>query len=460
MGFHRKNKQIASRQLGFVLAFMMIVGLTVQASITQAQPSTFAPLVKRLRDKVVHIGVRDGMDETEDEELRPFLQPHPQEGMGSGFVVDSEGLILTNYHVISGGERIEVVLQDGRNFTGSVVGVDDHTDLALVKIPATGLSVVAFGDSSKVEVGDWVVAIGNPLGLDYSVTAGIISAKGRNIFEAENLAYGEFLQTDAAINPGNSGGPLFDLKGRVIGVNTAISSRGFGIGFAVPSNLVVEVVRQLRTTGHVVRGWMGIAIRQLKPQLARDQGLPEKTKGILVDEVVAGGPAAKAGVRPGDVLTHYRGKPLRKVAQLQKLVAFSPLGGKAQLKALRQGKAKHLWNPISMFVQIEKAPGDVAASGQIPELVRLGLGVVELDEAERKKLQLPKGHRLVVEKVEPETPSEKAGVQRGDVILEVNRKAVRSMEALGRLLRSSNQNQVSLLVQRKGKVLFLSLARK
>ena len=279
-------------RIGLIL-FLLALGqyCALDLHYAFAQPASFSPLVKKQRSKVVHIGIREKTDiQTEGHGLFPYWKPEPRRGMGSGVIISSDGLILTNHHVVSNTEFIEVVLENGGKYQAEIIGSDKQTDLALIRIDAKKLSVVEFGNSDKVEVGDWVIAIGNPWGLSFTVTAGIISAKGRNIFESDNLAFGEFIQTDAAINPGNSGGPLFNLKGKVIGVNTAISNKGYGIGFAVPSNLVVEVIRHLKEYGRVMHGWLGVVIAEITPELIRTLKLPKNTKGILIKVFIYSSP--------------------------------------------------------------------------------------------------------------------------------------------------------------------------
>ncbi|MCZ6843255.1 MAG: trypsin-like peptidase domain-containing protein [SAR324 cluster bacterium] len=441
----------------FRSATLLLAGLALSCPSLLAQTSSFAPLVKQQRDKVVHISIKaKARPRGRGGPLLPFRFPEPRQGMGSGFIVGAKGLIVTNHHVVAGSGEIVVVLSSGRRYEAQVVGVDSQTDLALLKIDGTQLPVIEFGDSSILEVGDWVLAIGNPLGLDYSVTAGIVSAKGRNIFDLDNLAYGEFIQTDAAINPGNSGGPLFNLKGQVIGVNTAISSRGQGIGFALPSNLVAEVVRQLREHGRVMRGWMGVVIQELNGELALMLGLPERQRGVLVEEIVATGPAAAAGIEEGDVLTRFGGTRLERVPQLQKLVAFSKLGSAVRMTGLRRAMEDSPWEKLRFTVRIGEPPS-TAATPDAPLLRRFGLAVREPSQALRQGMGLQPGVGVLVEKVAPRGPAAGTGLREGDVILEANRRQVGSRAEFHKILREARNDRVPLLVKRDRQVLYLVL---
>ncbi|MDH4121338.1 MAG: trypsin-like peptidase domain-containing protein [Deltaproteobacteria bacterium] len=422
-----------------------------------AHPDSFAKLVKAQRGKVVHISTIPPSASRPAED--PLLsQPSDQfQGMGSGFIVDPEGLIVTNFHVIQDAGEIIVHLENERRYTAQVVGVDARTDLAVIRIPAQGLPAIKFGDSSKVEVGDWVVAIGNPLGLDHSVTAGIISAKGRNIFDTENVAYGEFLQTDAAINPGNSGGPLFNLDGEVIGVNTAISSVGQGIGFAVPSNLVADVIRQLKDNGRVIRGWLGVVIQEVTPDWAASVGLPAGQQGILVNDVVPGAPADSSHLQRGDVLISFEGEPLRKVPYLQKLVALTTPGKVVHMELLRQKRDGSGWDKLTVTFPLGRAPEARAALSDSDPIQRLEIRPGRLREAQRKRLMVKGEGGVLVEDVQPEGLGQEIGLKVGDVILEVNRSPVRTPEELSQKLRQTKGSRALLLIWRNQQAVTLIL---
>jgi serine protease Do len=422
-----------------------------------AQPASFAPLVKQHRSKVVHISTRSKTTQGEGEKLLPFRHPESRQGMGSGFIISADGLVVTNHHVVADSDDIQVLLASGEKFAGKMIGADPHTDLALVKIPAKALPAATFGDSTAMEVGDWVLAIGNPLGLSYSVTAGIISAKGRNIFDSENLAYGEFLQTDAAINPGNSGGPLFNLKGEVIGVNTAISSKGQGIGFAVPSNLVVEVVRQLREHGRVQRGWLGVVIQEVNLEQARALRLPRETLGVMVEDALHEAPAYTGGIRKGDVLTRFDDQQLQKVTQLQKLVAFSKPGTSVRVEAFRRKNERSNWQRHRFTVRIGVPPNQ-QADARNGVMREIGLSVGAPSPESRRSLGLKPGVGVLVEGVKPHGLAAETGLREGDIILEADRQEVGSRQELGKILRQGRNSKVPLLVRRQQKVLYLVLS--
>lgn len=437
----------------FITTMLLVV---LGTSLEAAPPQSFSPLVKAQREKVVHINTNPQSDDSFSDS--PGFFPEPGGGIGSGFIVSSDGLVVTNHHMIEGAKYIRVTLENGDTHQAKVIGSDTRTDLALLKIRARNLSPVKFGNSNALEVGDWVMAIGNPLGLSYSVTVGIISAKGRNIFNDENVAYGEFLQTDAAINPGNSGGPLFNMEGEVIGVNSAISSRGQGIGFAVPSNLVVGVIGQLKKYGRMHRGWLGVVIRELSSTKLRKMGLPLHTEGILVEKVSSGGPAQKAGLKTGDVLTIFGGESLKKVAQLQKLVAFTKPGTVISVRVLRR-HAGGAWKPLSLRITIDGPPGELRKTG-FPWLQGLGFLVGKISSREARKLGLSPGQGLRVIQIAPESVASKAGLRKGDLILKANRRTPTTPKKLDSLLERQKNRRVPLVVQRSNKILYLSLKPK
>jgi serine protease Do len=420
---------------------------------------SFAPLVKEQMPRVVHIKTGAAQETKEpSEQFGPFRPPEFFSGRGTGFIVDGNGLIVTNYHVIQNSEAIEVVLSSEDVFKARVVGVDERTDLALIQIEAANLSPVRFGDSNKVEVGDWVIAIGDPLGLNYSVTAGIVSAKGRNIFDSENTAYGEFIQTDAAINPGNSGGPLYNLDGEVIGMNTAISSRGQGIGFAVPSNLLVEIVRQLKERGRVVRGWLGVVIQEIAPEWVKSVGLPERTRGILVNDIVPNAPASRSPLRKGDLIISLQGERLKRVPQLQKLVAFTPPGQKVRVEVLRREEGKAEWKSAAFDIEIGREPSEPEVGRGGPNLLdKLDITLSAVPEAARRRLGLQEGQGMQVERVGAGGLGQKIGLAVGDIILEAARREVKSRDELARILEENLNARIPILVQRDNRTLYLTL---
>jgi len=287
-----------------------------------------------------------------DDYMEHFGPPQEAQAMGSGFIVDGKGYIVTNNHVVQGASDISVALNDGRTFKAKLVGTDNKTDLAVLKIEAgKELPSVTFGDSDAINVGEWVVAVGNPFGLEQTVTAGIVSAKGRSIGQGP---YDDFIQTDAAINPGNSGGPLADIDGNIIGVNTAIFSRSggyMGIGFAIPSNMAKKVIKQLIEKGEVVRGWLGIAIGELKPDEMKKRGV---SGGVAIADVYRGHPAYEAGILPGDVIVEFDGKKVDSVKELQRLVAGTPIGKSADVVVVRGSTRK------TLKVEVAKMPDDLS----------------------------------------------------------------------------------------------------
>lgn len=351
--------------------------------------------------------------------------------LGSGMILDAQGHILTNHHVVSGATKIRVLLSDGNEFSAKVVGTDPKTDLAVIRIATKEpLQHVRFGDSDKVEVGEWVVAIGHPRGLDETVTQGIISAKHRRGV-TDPGGYEDFLQTDAAINPGNSGGPLLNLRGEVIGVNAAISSEsgGFeGIGFTIPSNIALHVAKTLIEHGKVVRGWLGVTIQDLTPG-AGEKLRAGTSKGALVANVVPDGPAARSGLRPNDVVVAYNGKGIPDAAALQNDVAETPIGRDAKITIVREGK-KH-----DLAVTIASPKDEIrilsASAGAL-----LGGTVRALTGKEREKYGLEKGQGVTVASLESKGPLEKSGLEVGDVILEVNGQTVGGVEGFVELVGS------------------------
>ena len=377
--------------------------------------------------------------------------PQRQRSLGSGFVIDSDGSILTNNHVVENASKIVVKLSDDQEYEAKIVGRDQKTDIAVIKINAKGnLPAANLGDSDKLEVGEWVVAIGNPFGLDSTVTSGIVSAKGRHIGQGP---YDNFIQTDASINPGNSGGPLLNLRGEVIGINTAIFSRtggNIGIGFAIPINLVKEVLPQLRGKGKVTRGYLGVLIQKVTPEIAESLGM-EKGYGALVANVSKDGPADKAGVKVGDVITEFDGKEIKDSGDLPIIVARTPVDKKVKMKVLRDKKE----TVLNVAVGELKDEEVVAA---VPEKGELGLTVQRLTPQMAESLGLEKSEGVVVTAVEPSSAADEAGIRRGDIILEVDRKAVRNMDDYKKAIAGARKGRgVLFLVRRGDSTLFLAL---
>ncbi len=348
---------------------------------------------------------------------------HEMTALGSGMIFDARGHILTNHHVVGGASRIRVLLPDGREFSAKTVGTDPKTDLAVIRIESKEpVPHVRFGDSDKVEVGEWVVAIGHPRGLDETVTQGIISAKHRRGV-TDPGGYEDFLQTDAAINPGNSGGPLLNLRGEVVGVNAAISSEsgGFeGIGFTIPSNMALHISKILIEQGKVVRGWLGVTVQDMTPGLREKLGAGS-AKGALVASVVPGGPAARSGLKPDDVVVAYDGREVRDSISLRNEVSEAPIGKEAKITVVREGKRQDLAVRVASPKEEVRILSAAASS-------HLGGTVRDLTEKEREKYGLPKSRGVAVESVESDGPLGKAGFEVGDVILEVNGQAVGGLD--------------------------------
>ena len=377
-----------------------------------------------------------------------LFRQHPplqrkEQSLGSGFILSADGYILTNDHVVKGAAEIKVKLSDQRIYDGKVVGSDPHTDVAVIKIEAQEkLPTVVLGDSDTLKVGQWALAIGNPFGLDRTLTVGVISATGRANIGIED--YEDFIQTDASINPGNSGGPLLNIYGEVMGINTAIVAAGQGIGFAIPINLARLIADQLIEKGEVTRGWLGVSIQPLTPELAESFGL-EMVSGALVNQVLAGSPAEKAGVKRGDVLLTYDGKPVRGVRELQLLVANTPAGSKIELVVLRQGKRLTL--PVIIAAQ-QPPPAAAAAPSQDQEK-RQGLGLTVAPAAG--------GAGVQVETVDPDSAAAAAGVHPGDIILAINQQEVNDLSAFRQAAeKAGKKRNVVLLVRRGETTLYLA----
>ena len=377
--------------------------------------------------------------------------PQRQRSLGSGFIIDGDGSILTNNHVVENASKIVVKLSNDQEYEAKVIGRDQKTDIAIIKINATtSLPVAGLGDSDQLEVGEWVVAIGNPFGLDSTVTSGIVSAKGRHIGQGP---YDNFIQTDASINPGNSGGPLINLRGEVIGINTAIFSRtggNIGIGFAIPINLVKELLPQLRGKGKVTRGYLGVLIQKVTPEIGESLGM-EKSYGALVANVSKDGPADKAGVKVGDVIVEFDGKEVKDSGDLPIIVARTPVDKKVRMKVLRDKKE------IALSVAVgELKEEEVVAA--VPEKGELGLTVQRLTPQMAESLGLEKSEGVVITSVEAGSAGDEAGIRRGDIILEVDRKAVRNVDEYKKAVAGSRKGRgVLFLVRRGDSTIFLAL---
>ena len=381
----------------------------------------------------------------------PHPDPTPGQSLGSGFFISADGYLLTNAHVVGGARTLKVRLTDRREFAGKVVGLDKATDVALVKVDASGLPFVAFGNPKNLRVGEWVVAIGSPYGFENTVTAGIVSAKGRSL---PDDTYVPFIQTDVAVNPGNSGGPLFNLKGEAVGINSQIYSRsgGYqGLSFAIPIDVAQNVVAQLKSHGHVARGWLGVSIQAVNHDLARSFGL-DKPRGALVASVAEHGPAQAAGVMTGDVIVSYDGKPIEASSELPLAVGGTAPGVRAKLEVIRDGKSKTLEVKVGALPTDEKVQ---LGAGEPAEGAKLNVTVSELTPQQKKQLGID--HGLLVEEVAAGAAA-RAGVHSGDVILQIGGRPVNSVASLRAALSALPKDRPgALLVKRAGGTLFLPL---
>jgi Do/DeqQ family serine protease len=361
--------------------------------------------------------------------------------LGSGFLINRDGYILTNDHVVRDAETIKVRLSNENVYTGRVVGADSKTDIAVIKIDSKEqLPVAVLGDSDKLRVGQWAVAIGNPFGLDRTVTVGVISATGRSNMGIE--AYEDFIQTDASINPGNSGGPLLNIHGEVVGINTAIVAAGQGIGFAIPINMAKSVVQQLINKGKVSRGWLGVSIQPVTDEIAASFGL-KKTSGALVNAVVAGSPAARAGIRQGDIIIGLDGKEVRDVNQLQRLVADTPVGKSVEVRAIREG------TEIKLSLKLgnsESAEAKQAKPEEAPPATLLGMAVGDLP----REMRAQGMSGVLITDMDPDGAAAEAGLRPGDIIVSVNRRKVDSVAEYRRIIAEGAKRGSAVLLVKRG----------
>jgi serine protease Do len=452
----------------FVIALVMaglmlttgqqLAGASKSPSAPRMIPDNFSALAEQVGPAVVNIQVEKTAGETGmrpqfrgnpfgDERFKEFFggQQQPerkQGGLGTGFIIDKTGLIITNNHVVEDADTIKVKLKDEREFDAKVVGRDPQTDLALIKVDAKGeLPVARLGRSAELKVGEWVLAVGSPFGLEQTVTAGIVSAKGRAIGSGP---YDDFIQTDASINPGNSGGPLVNLNGEVVGINTAIIAQGQGIGFAIPIDMATKIVAQLKDNGEVTRGWLGVNIQDLKGELADYYGA-KGGEGVLVTEVVPGNPAEKAGIQAKDIITAVDGEKVRTSRELTAKAATLPVGETTKITVVRDGKER------TVDVKVAKRPVTVADAGKPPveKEGEYGLQVTDLTPEMARRLKTNREAGVVVVGVRPDSKAAKAGLQQGDLILEVDRQNVSSTGELKQLLaRHTGGDGIALLVQR------------
>lgn len=475
------------RTHAMALLFLVLILFSLSAQARPA-PESFADIIDKLTPAVVNIATTQTV--SPKEMVSPFgnLPPgHPFEGfdeffeqfmenqpgmdqklnsLGSGFIIDPAGYIVTNYHVIDKAEEITVQLNDNSRHEAKVIGSDKKSDIAILKIEAgKELPAVTFGDSSKSRVGDWVLAIGNPFGLGGTVTAGIISATSRDI---NSGPFDDYIQTDAAINRGNSGGPMFNLEGEVIGINTAIFSPmgvgNIGIGFAVPSNMALPVIEQLKQGKKVQRGWLGVKIQTITDDLAEGLGMKE-TKGALVVEVMPDSPAAKAGIKSGDVILSFDGKGISEMRRLPRIVAETAIGKTVDVKVLRSGDEKALQVKVAELQDEEDAdetkPEEETGEGKD---ALLGMSLKALTPELREQFNIPDDvEGLLIAGVSRKSEAAEKGIQRGDIVLELNQKKVAALaqakEAIEKA-KKDNRASVLLLIQRGDEAMFVALPLK
>ncbi len=421
------------------------------SSVSQIARSVGAAVVNIRAEK--HVVTGEGAPMEEDGPLEPFERyfgmnsfgEFTRESLGSGVVIDEKGVIVTNHHVIEGADDIQIHLKDGKIYDAEIFGWDPHTDLALLRISTpVSLPAVRLGDSDRLSVGQWVVAIGNPFGLGHTVTAGIVSAKGRVIGSGP---YDDFIQTDASINPGNSGGPLIDLSGNVVGINTAVMSSGNGIGFAVPINLARGVIEQLQETGEVIRGWLGVATQEITPEMAEYCSVSDRG-GLFVTEVFDGGPAAAAGIRPRDVIISVDGAAVASPRELTRIVAGIPVGSTARIDTVR-GHEKHVFDVT--IARRDDAALAVRVGGWREKADALGIQIAELTEDVAQQLNIPLENGVIVTSVAKGSSAAAAGVQAGDVVREIDHEVITSAaDYHRRIADSSNGEALHFFIRRAG----------
>ena len=410
----------------------------------------FAVLIDQAKNAVVNISASVQPDEKPEESLESFLERAPRQSRGSGFIISPDGYVVTNAHVIAESNEIFVILSDRREYLAQVVGSDKLSDIALLKIAAADLPIVKFGDSEKLKVGQWVLAIGSPFGFDYSASKGIISALGRSLPQE---TYVPFIQMDVALNPGNSGGPLFNLDGEVIGVSSQIFTKSggyMGVSFAVPINIAMYTAKQLQEKGQVSRGWLGVQIQAITSDLADSFGLTAPS-GALVSKVMPDSPAMQAGVEVGDIILRFQDKVIERHTQLPALVSMTPIGEKTSLTVRRGGQEQTLEVTIA-----ELSPDALQLTGGITvSKTRLKIAVEDLPEELRKELNLEGG--VIIKKITP-GPAAKGGLRPEDIILKLNQQAVenaRQFESIVEKLPA--ERPFSLLIQRGNRVFFTAL---
>ncbi len=451
--------------LTFFLLLMSTTGTGHAAALRNA-PGSFSEIAKKVSGEVVNIQVVTttkvggqgfqqffspwGENDPRNDFFERFFGPstpreYKQNSLGSGIIVGKDGTIVTNNHVVENADEIKVLLKDGKEYEATIVGRDPNTDIAVIKIePDETLTAAELGDSDALEVGEWVLALGSPFGYEQTLTAGIISAKGRTIGAGP---YDDFLQTDASINPGNSGGPLINMDGEVIGINTAIAGVGTGIGFAIPINMAKNVIEQLKSHGEVTRGWLGVSIQSLTDELAEYYGAKDK-KGALVAAVTPGDPADEAGVKAKDVIIRLNGKPVEDHRDLTRMVADIPVGNIAELVVLRNGKTKTIKVKVGKRDE-EQISGRDGTGKSAPTQNSLGIQAEEITPDMAKRYNLPETEGVIVSKLTPDGKAAESGLQAGDIIKEINHEEITSMSDYNRVMNNVKEGDtISMFIRR------------
>jgi len=443
------------------------VASAVSTGDVSRAPFSFADLAEKLKLSVVNISttktVRSGVLRSPfgrgtpfdrnfggDDFFERFFGDMPQrqfkqKSLGSGFIISHDGYIFTNNHVVEQADKILVKLSDGKEYEAKVIGKDAKTDIALIKIkPNDSLPVAETGDSEKLRVGDWVLAVGNPFGLEQTVTAGIVSAKGRVIGAGP---YDNFIQTDASINPGNSGGPLFNMEGKVVGINTAIVAQGQGIGFAIPISMAKTILPDLKAKGKVTRGWLGVSVQDISEDIAKSMKIKDKS-GALISDVFKGDPADKAGLKSGDIVTEINGKPVKDTHELLMMIAGFRIGETIRIKIVRDGQEKVL--PITIAERTEKS--EMASAQQSGEAFGMTVQEITPEIAQHLGLTIKKG--LIVVDVQEGTVAEEVGIQPQDIILQVNKVKITTMKEYQKEIAKAGEKGSILLLVKRGKATF------
>ena len=478
------------KKTGLLISFLLISFVSSTASAQLSGLPDFTSLVEKYSDAVVNISttqvikkdsgnqqfkipgipfdgplgdyLRKYFEQQQNFKKNNFTQDRDRiiktqntsESLGSGFIIDSDGYVVTNYHVIRNADEIVVRLKDRRELQAKVIGSDERSDIALLKIEADNLPVVKIGSSSKLKVGSWVMAIGSPFGFDHSVSVGVISATGRTL-PSEN--YVPFIQTDVAINPGNSGGPLFNLNGEVIGINSQIYSRtgGFmGLSFAIPIDVAKDIVEQLKKTGHARWGWLGVLIQDVNKELAESFQM-KRPMGAVVLKVLDDTPAKRAGIEVGDVITQFGETTIERSSDLPLAVGKAAIGSRVKVRVIRDGKQKHLTVTVAELPAEEKL-ADSESGDKKSSSSRLDMAVVNLTNEDRKQANVD--HGVLVESVEDDGPADRAGIRRGDILLKINGKDIRDATHFLKLVsKLPEDKRVSILIQRGNSPRFLTL---